>query len=376
LIIFFITIIISLIYNSPILARNTNSIVTPVFPIRGHEFWPLTDPSQTPYTNFKLYYELINDNNFTATWLFRYDALLDDQITSTARQLRINQQLGLFLEITPLLAQAAQVDYPVSDGWSAANRVFISGYSLNDRTKLIDTVMSEFLKKYGHFPMTIGSWHIDAWSANYLSQHYGVNSIIICSDQYATDRYQIWGGWWGVPYYPSKNNILIPAQTIDNRLPITVSHWAARDPLIGYGGSVHQSTYSVQANDYLLHGLTTDYFEYLLNIYTQNPDNQFGYMLIGIENDYDIKQYGPEVSNQLSVVSEYQKDNKLTTITVSEFSQWYQQTFPDLSPKHVITTEFSPPYQGGARGGRETVTSWEMTSHYRLGYATDRKSVV
>lgn len=344
-------------------AQQSDSFVTPVFPVRGHEFWPLSDSGQNPYTNFQHYRDLIRDNNLAATWLFRYDALQDNQITSTAKLLPNNQQNGIFLEITPSLATAAQVEYPDGDGWSSANRVFISGYSLDDRKKIINTVISSFLKLYGHFPRTVGAWHIDAWSANYLSQHYGINSIIIVADQFATDRYQLWGGWWGVPYYPSKNSILTPAQSLNYKLPVTVAHWASRDPALGYGGSVHQSIYSVQANDYMLLNLDTNYFEQLLQSYTQNPDNQFGYLLIGIENDYDVNQYGQEVANQLALIKKYQDQAKIQSSTIEQFSHWYQQKFPQLSPNHTIASSHN-----------ETTTTWEMTPQYRLTWTQGTNS--
>ncbi len=364
--------------TSPVLAQTKPAWVTPAFPIRGQEFWTLED--QTPYDNFMNYRRLVDDNQLAATWLFRYDALFDDQIYTSARLFPSNQQRGLFLEITPQLATDAQVPYRTGGGWSDSNRVYISGYSLEQRKRLIDTAVSRFLRILGHYPRVVAAWHIDAWSANYLSRSYGINSIIICADQYATDQYQLWGGWWGVPYYPSKNNILIPAQTVDYKLPLVVSQWAARDPLKGYGGGVQASTYSVQVNDYLLHNLGVNYFEQLLNIYTQNANNQFGYLLIGIENDYDWEQYQQEISDQLAIVGQYQTENKLKTITMDEFSHWYQQSFPNLSPPHKITNEgyhLGLPIAGqvtNSTSQNNTVT-WEMTPQYRLGYLINQQQI-
>ena len=358
-----------------IFAKEYRSFVTPVFPIRGPEFWTLND--QSPYDNFRNYRELVDRHKLSATWLFRYDALFDDQIYTTARLFSENQERGLFLEITPNLVKDAGVEYPSGGGWSDSHRVFISGYTLVDRQLLIDTATSEFLKVYGHFPQVVAAWHIDAWSANYLFRSYGIKSIIVCADQYATDQYQIWGGWWGGPYYPSRNNILVPAQSLDYKLPIVISQWASRDPTNGYGGSVWESTFSVQANDYLIHKLDVNYFEKLLNIYTQNSNNQFGYLLVGIENDYDWKLYGNQIDKQLSVVSQWQTEGKIQTVTLSGFSTWYQQTYPGLSPSHQIASSLNDennqpvnPSQPISESGEKTVT-WEMTPYYRLAYQTN-----
>lgn len=49
------------------------------------------------------------------------------------------------------------------------------------------------------------------------------------------------------------------------------------------------SSYSVQVNDYLAMGQTTPYFEKLLSLYSQKSFNEFTYINIGLENDYDLK---------------------------------------------------------------------------------------
>ncbi|MCX6724712.1 MAG: hypothetical protein NTV20_01260, partial [Candidatus Shapirobacteria bacterium] len=88
-------------------------------------------------------------------------------------------------------------------------------------------------------------------------------------------------------------------------------------------------------NDYFLHGLNTDYFSKLIDFYLQPGKGDFGQITIGLENDYLWSAYGQEYANQLKVI----KEKGIKTITMSEFSQWYQKHFPKLSPVVEITGE-------------------------------------
>jgi hypothetical protein len=349
-------------FLSPVtLAHAKNrSFLTITYPIRGSEFWPLEIESQDPFSNFQFYLDQQQNLELPATFLFRYDALLDSRITTTARNFPDHLEAGLFLEITPQLAESSGVNYHQSHNWADATSVFISGYSPEERVQLIDTAISQFQKTLGTTPTSVGAWHIDAASASYLQQTYGVTTLLICADQFATDNYQLWGGWWGVPYYPSTHHILQPAQSQKLKLDLVVTHWATRDPLNGYGPTASEaSLYSVQPNDYTKFDLDTSYFLKLLEIYTKKNSNQFGYLNIGLENDYSTRDHGLEFINQLQTVKDKVTTGQLQVLTLSQFSSWYRQTFPHLSPPHTIS--------GPDPLGTNRTASWQMTPNYRLG---------
>lgn len=348
-----------------ILIFSTNAIasekfIAPVYPVRGDEFGQLNESDH--YQNFAQLRTYIDNQQLHATWLFRYDALQDNRITTTARLMPSTQELGIFLEITPQLTQKAGVEYADCDAWHEPQCIFLSGYKLADRYKLIDAYMNEFLKVFGKYPLSVGAWHIDASSAHYLSQKYGITSVMICADQYSTDHYQIWGSWWGVPYYPSKSNILTPAHTSDYKLPIVVTQWASRDPVQAYGLDAFSSIYSVQPNDYMNYNLDINYFKHLAQIYLDNPDNPYGFLLFGIENDYPLSQFGDEEQAQIAYVAQRTQVPNTQTVTLSEFSAWYQHTFPDTSPDHTISGR---EYQG------ENSAIWNMSTTHREGIYND-----
>jgi len=265
-------------------------------------------------------------------------------------------ELGIFFEITPDLASAAGVKYPVNGlFWHDANKIFLSGYNLKDRMKLIDAGLNHFKNVFGYYPAVVGAWHIDAFSANYLAQKYKVVAILICSDQATTDSYRIWGGFWGLAYYPSKDNILTPAQTLKNKIGAVVLHWAQRDPYLGYGGSAYQSSYSFQINDYYSRGLGIDYFNHLLDVYLDQAF-PFGQVIIGLENDYPWEKFEQGFYQQLK---EVKKRPEVKLVTAGQFASWYKKSFPLLSPEEGV--------EGTNFFDQSKKAVWRFSPKYRLG---------
>lgn len=321
--------------------------VTLVNPIRGEEFF---EEARSPSLGTALQVKLHQDLSLPATWLIRFDALGAEKIKKEIDKLSDEHERGLFLEVTPGMTEVAGVEYPQGGiFWHDANKIFLSGYLPKEREKLIDTAFWKFKSVFGHYPTSVGAWHVDAFSASYMREKYGVTAVLICADQLSTDHYQIWGGWWGVPFYPSRFNIIAPAQSLRNKLDLVVFWWAARDPGLGYGPGVEESTYSVQVNDYaLFHGKGANYFKELLSVYLDNPQNQFGQLTVGLENDNDWAKIGNNYQLQLKVVSEGVERGDFKLLTMSEFSRWYRREFPGLSPRHQIADwVMSPDFRAG-----------------------------
>ncbi len=348
-------------------AASQNSFVTIVNPVRGSEFWSLKD--QKPVTNVQNAYQIVSQNGEAATWLLRFDALNDKQIVSQAKNFNPDQEIGLFLEITPSLAQKAGVAYQQGPSWHAPGSVFLTGYTLQDRYKLIDTAVARFKEVFGKNPRSVGAWWIDASSLTYLKDKYQVSAAMIVADQYSTDNYQIWGAWWSTPYFPSKVNVLMPAATDDKKLGVAVIQWANRDPYNAFGSSVFDSTYSVQANDYVpYHNLKTDYFKNLLSIFLNRPDNQIGQVTVGLENDFSWSKFGNEYKNQLDYIAQLAKSGQAHDVTMADFASQWQSQGGKNSPTYI--TAKNP------LGGNGEVV-WYMSPYYRVGwFYTDKGSVI
>lgn len=320
-----------------------------VNPIRGQDFWEhkfgLLD---TP----KKQYEIISTNNLKATWLVRYDGLKNTEIINFLKSLNNRQEIGLFLEVTPSLTSDSSVNYNQSPSWHYSKSVLLIGYSPEDRKKIIDSAFEKYKEIFNKYPTSVGAWWIDAGSLDYMRQKYQINANLDVSDQFSTDGYQVWGQYWSSPFYPSKVNALMPAQSEEQKIGVVTLQWAPRDPFNGYGSGAFESTYSVQSNDYMLHDLGISYFEKLLNIYSE--------LVVGLENDFDFSKFGVEYKNQIDLIIKKQREGKLTVRTMDEFARYYASLNPVISPSVLIFAD-DPLGSGGK-------VVWFNTLKYRVGW--------
>ncbi|HCX25310.1 MAG: hypothetical protein UX08_C0006G0007 [Candidatus Collierbacteria bacterium GW2011_GWB1_45_35] len=316
------------------LAFKPETFVTFANPIRGTEGWQT--PGQDPLALPLYQYNESTHSAFPITWLLRYDAVQDATMSAFFNNLvetDKNQSLGAFLEITPKLTEATNISYPPGISIFNANRIFLSGYTIQDRIKLIDTYMNAFFARFGSYPKSVSAWHLDSYSLQYLQSKYSVLTAMNCDDQYSTDKYRLWGGYLGSPYFPDKNNSLIPASSKENRVDLAMVRWAQRD-LFNFYGYRSESAYSVQVNDYLNMGQDTKYFEKLINQYEQKFFNEFTYVNIGLENDYYLPNYKDEIKNVFITLKKNHDKFSLHPISLSDFGDWFKARYPVSSPAY------------------------------------------
>lgn len=349
-----------LIKPSSVFAQE-DSFVSIINPIRGNDFWDLKD--QKVETSVLGQINVLDKANLPATWLLRFDALDNGNIVNRLKN-RLSDEKGLFLEVTPTWTNQAKVGYHKSAVWHSAGSAFLTGYEREEREKLIDVAFERFKTIFGYYPASVGAWWIDSYSLDYMQKKYGITAALIVADQYSTDNYQIWGQYFSTPYYPAKSNALHPAQTLENKLDVVMVQWAARDPVNGYGNGVMESTFSVQANDYLdYHNLDTKYFSSLIDIYTKQQFNQFTHLVVGLENSYEWAKYGDEYKKQIEVLAQKKADKQLSVITAKDFAKWYKSSFPKLSPSQIIIAD--DPL------GSYKKAIWFMDPYYRVGWFTN-----
>jgi hypothetical protein len=241
--------------------------------------------------------------------------------------------MGVFLEISPTLASDARVVYPHAVAWDDPNAVFLSGYTQQERIRLIDTLFSRFKNVFGYFPESVGAWWIDSYSLNYLENNYGISSALIVANQLTTDDYGVWGQWWGIPYYPSRANVLVPGDD-QNQLDVVIIQWAQRDVTSAFGAGTSFSNYSLQANDYSERGRSTDYFISLTDKYL-NCNLPIGQITVGLETGMESVKSFPEYKNQLEYLS---KVDGLKSVTMRDFADIYKNINPN-NPETITLTD-------------------------------------
>jgi hypothetical protein len=318
-----------------------NRFVTFVNPIRGRNLW--FDKSLTPLRN---QYQSLNRYNYSATWLIQYDNFSDPGVINYLKSFNKDQEMGLFLEISQTLADQAMVIYPYDAAWFSPRAVFLSGYSRGDRIRLIDQSFNKFKQTWGYYPKSVGAWWIDSYSLAYMKDKYGVVAVMIVADQKTTDNYGVWGQWWGVPYYPSSTNVLVPSNNFVKSNEMVVIQWAQRDPKLAYREGPKFSNYSLQANDYIRQGLNTEYFGKLANLYL-DCQNHLGQITIGLETGIESIDYQDEYESQLELIHSYPN---IKAVTMLEFSNAFKDVYPK-NPDHLKVVKED--------------SAWDLTPQYR-----------
>lgn len=355
--------------SMPVKADSDSSFVSIVNPIRGLDFWDKKD--QTPEETVLGQLEINTEIKIPSTFLLRFDALSNTKIVDNLKN--SSAEKGLFLEITPTWTTNANVTYHPSALWHNAGSIFLTGYSPNDREKLIDSAFNKFKQKFGSYPQSVGAWWIDSYSLEYMYRKYNILAALIVSDQYSTDNYQIWGQFWSTPYYPFLKNTIYPAQNKENKIPVVITQWASRDPYNGYGKGVEESTFSVQANDYIdYHNLGSDYFSSLVDIYTTQKFNKLGFLTVGLENSYSWKKYQTEYKKQIEILQDKQAKKQLKIVTMSDFAKWYKDKFHDLSPSQLL--DVTNPLDPSSNREKSRVV-WFMNQYYRVGLFINERGV-
>lgn len=348
--------LIFVLFPSTSFAFNKETFITITNPVRGSEDWIST--TQQPLDMPMYLYEESSKSGLPTNWLLRYDAVTDATISAFFKKL-INADklvyLGGFLEITPSLTHKANVRNPEG----STNKNFLSGYRQEDRLLLIDIFMDTFRNRFGYYPKSVGAWHIDSYSLDYLQKKYSVTTVMIIDDQYQTDDVRISGGYLGSPYFPDKNNSLVPAQSLANRVNLTVVRWAQRD-LFNFKNPEALSYYSVQPNDYLQIGLNSNYFENLLSLYSQKDFNKFTYLNVGLENNRKIIDYRQEIKNVFAILKSTNKKYETHITNLETFGNWMKSMYPESSPAYFYRAHDPAKKQLGE-------VFWYQTPYYRIG---------
>ena len=258
----------------------------------------------------------------SATYALRYDALSDDALITHLKQVQIDHpdlvQIGAFLEITPKLAEMAGVRYTAKErDWYKTQHVYPPGYKLEDRYALINAYMSEFYFHFSEYPELTVGWFVDTPTLNYLQDKYGVLVHELTREQWGTDSYTLSGGPVHYPFISSRAWSFIPGDS-----GLTIIRQTLSDPASNYGDRT--SSHTSQPNDY---GQNKDftYFESLLNNAFNQPGEQSGFAVLGLENSMELK-YQEEYLKQLDFLSANFQD--LSYPTPTELS--------DLASNHKI----------------------------------------
>lgn len=305
--------------------------------------------------------ELVNRYDLPATFLLEYDALINPLYQKLLKtKLRNGAEIGAWWELTQPHIEAAGLKWRGEHPWvSHANIAFSTGYTKEERERLVDVYMRKFKDVFGTYPKSVGSWYIDAHTLAYMHDRYGIEASCNCKDQIGTDGYTLWGGYWNQAYYPSRLNAYMPAQTGAGQIPVPVFRMLGSDPIYQYDdglGNERQGVISLEPV-YKHAGMNRKWVDYFFDALTDGPCLAFGYAQAGQENSFTWDNMREGLEMQMPLIDSLRRAGKVRVETLGESGRWFRKRFP-LTPATAVTTV------SDVRGeGNKTV--WYDSRYYR-----------
>lgn len=296
-----------------------------------------------PLENLRKQINLNNERGLRATYLLQYDAMVDEGYLSAIRESGASE-VGFWFEVVKPLVEDAGMVWRGREGWPwdyHVNPGFLMAYTEDEKKTLIDKAMTKFRETFGEYPKTVGSWLLDSFSMQYMSENYPVDAFIICREQWGMDGYTLWGGPHYGGYYPSKNNMQTPATKEENRIKTPVFRMFVNDPIYCYYEHEHSEERYMKFNRYP-YGLFTQEPAWECG---RNPewvkwqyDNLFAssnagisYIQLGQENGFGWGNVGKGMPMQCDHIAA-RPDYNLQNLTVSELGRYFKETFKDTPP--------------------------------------------
>lgn len=284
---------------------------------------------------------LVEEHGLAATWLIQYDALLESRFVDLLKNLDSMQEIGVWFEIPQQLVEKAGMKWRGRPGFSwdwHTDCGFSVGYTPAEREKLADIVMEDFKGVFGKYPASVGAWLIDAHLLGYLADKYGVIASCNCKDQYGTDGYTMWGGYYNQAYYPSRRNAFMPAQHASEQIPIPIFRMLGSDPIYQYSVDPNAEAQGVVSLEpvYKDGGGSPDWIRWFFDVNYKAPSVSFGYAQVGQENSFGWEAMKDGLAYQLEHISKLAGEGILRIESLEDSAKWFKSEY-EVTPASAIT---------------------------------------
>jgi hypothetical protein len=312
-------------------------------------------------------FELSRKYSLPSTFLLQYDALVDPKYQALFKDAGPDIEVGAWWEITQPQAEAAGLEWNLPHPWyPSSTKDFGIGYTQEERARLVDAYMAKFKEIFGYYPKSVGSWYIDAYTLNYMYEHYGIVASCNCKDQYGTDGYTLWGGYWSQAYYPSKVNGYMPAQTVKGQIPVPVFRMLGSDPIYQYDSGLGNNGQGVVTLEpvYAEGGANKEWVEYFFDAILNQPCLAFSYAQAGQENSFTWNSIEKGYSMQIPMIADMVRQGKAQVLTLGESGEWFRKHFRTTPCTSVVSEKDI------RNEGRKTV--WFDSKFYRANILLDK----
>lgn len=331
-------------------------------------FIRLLEPRDAKITEDVLYQtvvkqvEIMKKYNLPGTFLLQYDALMDARYQQLLAGLpKGSFEIGAWWEIPQPLVEKAGLKWRGRYPWDwRANIGFSTGYTPEEREKLIDVYMADFKKIFGRYPASVASWFIDAHSLGYMYEKYHIVASANCKDQYGTDGYTLWGGYWNQAYYPSKINSYMPAQHAQQQIPVPIFRMLGSDPVRQYDNGVGSGRQGVVTLEpvYRFGGGDSAWVSWFLTSFTNDPSLGFNYTQAGQENSFTWEGMAKGFEIQMPLIAKLRAAGRLKVETLEQSGRWFKQRYPVTPPTSFAVSKDI--------AGSHRQTIWFNSRFYRM----------
>ncbi|WP_162923642.1 hypothetical protein [Arachidicoccus soli] len=340
-------------------------------------FVRLLEPRDKSITEDVLYQTVVKQialmrlHHLPGTFLLQYDALMNPRYQQLLKSLpRDSFEIGAWWEIPEPLVEHAGMKWRGRYPWDwRANIGFSTGYTPAEREKLIDTYMGDFKKIFGYYPKSVASWFIDAYSLNYMYQKYHIVASANCKDQYGTDGYTLWGGYWNQAYYPSKVNAYMPAQHASKQIAVPIFRMLGSDPIRQYDDGLMQDRQGVVTLEpvYPKAGGDSVWVHWFLKQFVNGASMAFAYTQAGQENSFTWKAMAKGLEMQFPLFEKLRDEGRIKVETLAQSGEWFKKNFSTTPATSVTALEDLP------GGNKKTV--WFDSKFYRANLLWDKGSL-
>ena len=301
------------------------------------------------------------------TFLLQYDAMLRQDIRDLFLQEKDdNMELGVWLENCRDLIETIGLTWRGREGYDwdwYVNVGFLEGYTPAERELIIDEVFRLYKEIFGEYPQVVGSWLMDAHSMDYMCRKYDIKAFCICREQYAVDAYTLWGGYSSGGYYPSKKNMICPAQTEENKIPAPVFRMLMADPIYNYDEQKYdkcQAPFFATIEPAWGAGKIPEVADWYFDSYYKTPCLTHAQATTGQENSFGWPLFGQGYCMQVDKLAELAKQGIVSIEKLGDTGLWYKKNF------HVSAATAQVVLNDWRNNGLKTV--WYNCKNYRINF--------
>jgi hypothetical protein len=327
------------------------------------------DPQLDLYEPVREQLALLEKYSIRGTFLLQYDALIDDTFVALLRD--TPHEIGLWLEVVQPLVEDAGLRWRGRWPWDWQSHVgFTPGYTPSEREKFADILMARFKAVFGYYPKSVASWLIDAHSLAYLADKYHITASANCKEQWGTDGYTLWGGYYNQAYYPSRSNVLAPGQSAQTQIPVPVFRMLGSDPILQYDCGLDLSSGAAGAQGVITlepvytgqsgGGGVPSWVDWFFDEVMTGCCLSFNYAQVGQENSFGWPAMRDGLTYQIEHLARLAKAGNIRIETLAESGAWFSKQYP-VTPNSATTA-----LSDHKKEGKKAI--WFCSKRYRVNY--------